>query len=545
VSSSRPSYSGSSEGRGLTDVLDGDWDTAAHWSRTNLSEAMPEVLTPLSWTVWQPVFERSMRRGFAAIGALTRAEAELPTDPHQLMYAIFHGRVAAKVEFLGSMGDRIPGTSGAAIAEQFFGTLPTDFTSRSTSRRIPYIAARFPIAVATSPRRVRAVHDQTALWWTAQLQRVAGLDLPQARLAWREALDVFEQAFASHIVVTLACVQPVFDQVLRLAAAADHPELAARMTAGQGSHVEVGMIEDLWAVSRGVRPLDEFLAVHGYHGPREGEISARVWREDPRPVHGLVAQYRRTPDRESPIEIARIRSLESESARREVLSALPRGRRAAGSVVLKAADRYIGLRGVGKSAFTHGLDGCRMIARRIGVHLADSGALTDPEDIFLLTAAEVASTPAGVCLDDIVEQRRAERLTCEQVALPTWWRGRPTPIRVGDETSHVPGTPLSGVGASPGIVEGPVRVVTDPDCDDLEPGEILVAPFTDPSWAPIMFISAGLIVEIGGPLSHAAIVARELGIPCVMGIAGATRHLRTGDVCRIDGHAGTVDILTA
>jgi pyruvate,water dikinase len=529
----------------MTNVLDGDWDTEAHWSRTNLSEAMPEVLTPLSWTVWQPVFERSMRRGFAAIGALTHAESELPTDPHQRMYAIFCGRAAAKVEFLGAMGDRIPGTSGAAIAEQFFGALPADFTSRSTWHRVPFIATRFPVAVATSPRRVRAVRDHTAAWWTRQVPRVAELDLPEARQAWLEALARFEEAFASHIIVTLACVQPVFDQVLRLAAAADRPELAARMTAGRGSHVEVGMIEDLWAVSRGTRSLDDFLAVHGYHGPREGEISTRVWREDPRPVQSLVNQYRRAPDGESPMEVARVRNRESESARRQVLSALPRGRRAAGSVVLAAADRYIGLRGVGKSAFTQGLDGCRMVARRIGVHLADAGVLTDPEDVFLLTAAEVAHTPVGMSLDDLVEARRAERIACEQVTLPTSWRGRPAQVRIGDEEGHVPGTPFTGVGASPGIVEGPVRVVTDPDCDDLEPGEILVAPFTDPSWAAIMFISAGLVVEIGGPLSHAAIVARELGIPCVMGIAGATRHLKTGDVCRIDGHAGTVEVITA
>jgi phosphoenolpyruvate synthase/pyruvate phosphate dikinase len=102
---------------------------------------------------------------------------------------------------------------------------------------------------------------------------------------------------------------------------------------------------------------------------------------------------------------------------------------------------------------------------------------------------------------------------------------------------------LSGVGASAGVVEGPVRVVTEPDCDDLESGEILVAPYTDPAWAAIMFVSAGLIVDIGGPLSHAAVVARELGIPCVMGISDATTRLRTGDICRVDGHAGTVEVL--
>jgi pyruvate,water dikinase len=88
-----------------------------------------------------------------------------------------------------------------------------------------------------------------------------------------------------------------------------------------------------------------------------------------------------------------------------------------------------------------------------------------------------------------------------------------------------------------------VRVIADPTYEDVEPGEILVAPYTDPSWASIMFTSAALVVDIGGLLSHAAVVARELGVPCVMGTQEGTRRLRTGDLCRVDGHAGTVELL--
>jgi pyruvate, water dikinase len=102
---------------------------------------------------------------------------------------------------------------------------------------------------------------------------------------------------------------------------------------------------------------------------------------------------------------------------------------------------------------------------------------------------------------------------------------------------------LTGTGTSPGIVEGLVRVVGDPGQDDVETGEILVAHTTDPSWASIMFQSSALVVDIGGLLSHAAIVARELGVPCVMGTGNATQTLRTGDWCRVDGSAGTVEVL--
>ena len=88
-----------------------------------------------------------------------------------------------------------------------------------------------------------------------------------------------------------------------------------------------------------------------------------------------------------------------------------------------------------------------------------------------------------------------------------------------------------------------MRLVADPVEADVEPGEVLVCPTTDPSWASILFLSAALVVDIGGPLSHAAVVAREMGIPCVIGTGNGTAILRAGDHVRVDGTAGTVEVL--
>jgi pyruvate,water dikinase len=93
------------------------------------------------------------------------------------------------------------------------------------------------------------------------------------------------------------------------------------------------------------------------------------------------------------------------------------------------------------------------------------------------------------------------------------------------------------------VVDGPARVVTDPALADMDPGDILVAHTTDPSWASLMFMARALVVDIGGQLSHAAVVARELGIPCVMNVRDGTRVVRDGDRLRVDGGAGTVEIL--
>lgn len=106
------------------------------------------------------------------------------------------------------------------------------------------------------------------------------------------------------------------------------------------------------------------------------------------------------------------------------------------------------------------------------------------------------------------------------------------------------GGELTGVGASPGVVEGSVRVVVDAAAAGaLEPGEILVCHHTDPGWAPLLVVAAAFVVEVGGRLSHAAIVARELGTPCVVGAADATRRLRDGDRVRVDGGTGRIELL--
>jgi pyruvate,water dikinase len=127
--------------------------------------------------------------------------------------------------------------------------------------------------------------------------------------------------------------------------------------------------------------------------------------------------------------------------------------------------------------------------------------------------------------------------------LPSYWQGTPTPTVRSAAPAEQTDEVLTGIGASAGVVEGPVRVVTDPSFADVEPGEVLVAPTTDPSWASIMFVSAALVVDIGSALSHAAVVARELGLPCVVNTRTGTRALRDGDIVRVDGSAGTVEIV--
>nr|WP_275403988.1 PEP-utilizing enzyme [Pseudonocardia acidicola] len=106
-----------------------------------------------------------------------------------------------------------------------------------------------------------------------------------------------------------------------------------------------------------------------------------------------------------------------------------------------------------------------------------------------------------------------------------------------------PGDVLTGLAACPGAATGPARIIEDPaDAAELEPGEILVAPMTDPGWTPLFTSAAAVVVNVGAQLSHAAIVSRELGIPCVLAVQHATKRIRTGTMLTVDGTAGTVTV---
>ncbi len=138
--------------------------------------------------------------------------------------------------------------------------------------------------------------------------------------------------------------------------------------------------------------------------------------------------------------------------------------------------------------------------------------------------------------------RRAKRVLYQRYsAPPSHWTG--SPPEIDDADPPVDAQIVEGIGVSPGVKVGTARVLTSPDFDDVEPGEILVATFTDPGWAWVMFISAALVVDIGGPLSHAAVVARELGLPCVVNTQNGTKLIRTGDELRVNGDTDAVEIL--
>ncbi|KLL10057.1 PEP-utilizing protein mobile subunit [Protofrankia coriariae] len=499
-------------------------------------------MTPLGWSIWGPGTELAVRNAFVAMGSLPPKLAVIPHDTSERFISIFYGRVAGRINFLCEMGDRLPGSSAEIIAGQMLGEVPPEITSRRDLSRLPAIAHRLPVQMMTIRKTVVAGTASTFGWWTDRLRTVDTLDLTGAQRMLGEAYDKFVAMVSLQARGFFIGVQGIYDQLLSLIFASDLPaDSANAIMAGQGSHAETEIIVDLWDLGRGRITLETFLTRHGYHGPLEGEVSGRVWREDPTPVIRMAAQYADRPESENPTATAERRMAERLEAETLLLSKLPAHKRPGAKLVLRLAVSRIPLRGIGKAAFLQSLDVARASARRMGVLLTDAGVLSDPEDVFMFTREELG---AGLGSDakQIAATRQELRAELQTLDIPSSWKGNPTPFAVGRPAED--DATVTGIGASGGTVEGVVRVVHDPAFTDVEPDEIIVCATTDPSWASVLFLSAALVVDIGGKLSHAAVVAREVGIPCVINTLNGTRVLATGDRVRVDGNAGTVEILS-
>ncbi len=188
----------------------------------------------------------------------------------------------------------------------------------------------------------------------------------------------------------------------------------------------------------------------------------------------------------------------------------------------------------------------RALLWTVGEAAVHAGRLNEVGDLFFLTLSEAHALLSGADLRERVSERRASfarELGRRHVPLVLLSDGTEplTETQKSQSVVQAAGT-LRGTPASPGRVTAPARVVLDPHNAHLEPGEILVVPSTDPGWTPLFLKASGLVMEVGGAMAHGAIVAREYGLPAVVGVAGATERIATGSRVTIDGTTGVVVI---
>src|SRR6266850_2125309 len=327
-----------------------------------------------------------------------------------------------------------------------------------------------------------------------------------------------------------------------------HPELAALLEARPWAEAQASLPQ----VSGGAelaKALDAFLSRYGNRGASEIDISRPRWRDDPSLLVRVMTGGRSRENAGVHRRQHEAQVLAGEGAGERLVAAAGRGplgplRRAWMRRLVRVARFGMGLREHPKFILVQLLGIVRTEALAAGEILAGRGQLSHGGDVWQLGFDELAAA-----LDDPSTDLRARvadrasELQRDQNRRPPIAMSSDGEIPAPAERAGLPPDALPGTAVSAGVVEGIARVVTDPAREVLHAGEILVAPFTDPGWTPLFVHAIALVTEVGGMMTHGAVVAREYGIPAVVSVASAVERIKTGQRIRVDGTRGFVQIL--
>ncbi len=300
--------------------------------------------------------------------------------------------------------------------------------------------------------------------------------------------------------------------------------------------------------------FEQFLTDYGSRGPNEWEISAETWETRPEIALAALDRVRMQADGESP----RIRNQRKADERAAMVDQVrakvaPLGDELAGQFeAALVAAHQLAFRERTKTNIVRAVHEGRMAFRELGRRHTEAGDLADPRHVFMLLDGEVEAFVADpASFRELLADRYARWQELWGVIPPYFIKyGEVPPISTwrkrGESTEEpmVAGEVLQAVPGCPGQITGRARVVTDPsDPGDLGPGDILVAPLTDPAWTPLFMAVGGVVVDVGGQISHAIIVSRELGLPCVVSATGATERIPDGALIELDADTGKITVL--
>ncbi len=291
--------------------------------------------------------------------------------------------------------------------------------------------------------------------------------------------------------------------------------------------------------------LGEFLHAYGHRGVAEIDLGLPRWSEDPTHILGVLANYLQLNDPDLAPDVQFRRGAQEAEA---MVATLTRRARHTGwlrgvlvGFFLKRTRALAGLREMPKFCLVLLLAATRRSLLSIGTAMEQVGCLEQAGDIFFITLAEAHAALAGEDMHQIVRERRASYdREVQRRSIPRVLLSDGTEPTVASQAGELAEGTIKGTPASPGRVTAQARVILEPTGARLEPGEVLVAPSTDPGWTPLFLTAAGLVMEMGGTMSHGAVVAREYGIPAIVGVPGATERITTGQRITVDGSAGTV-----
>jgi len=300
--------------------------------------------------------------------------------------------------------------------------------------------------------------------------------------------------------------------------------------------------------------VSQFMEQYGMRGLGEIDIGQPRWREKPNHIMQVLQSYLQINDPNMAPDVVFARgAAEAEATIAPLTTAVRQTKfgRIKAKIVPIAARRLRALAGsreAPKFMIIKLFGLVRAGLLQSGAALTAAGTIQQPEDLFYLYVDELNALASGEQRDwkKIIAERRSQQEREEgRKLLPRLLLsdGRVFYEGVGRETAVAEDGTLIGSPVSPGIVEGIAHVVFNPHESQLEPGEILVCPGTDPAWTPLFLAAGGLITEVGGLMTHGSVVAREYGIPAVVGVNNATSLIQTGQRVRVDGNRGVIEVL--
>lgn len=558
-------------------------------TRGNVGEVFPEVITALGYHLGVVPAEKAWRDAYAELGIQSPGDFA-SDDP--VIIGLYGGYCYLNLSYLRMMGVRAPGSSAEAIDVTFFGE----------GNPPPYVARKGDKSLRSSLRILRSVLKALGTKKLPDIvadsfQRAAAfealrpdLDAPDAELLdYMYAFpETFAPLFGNHMQTT-AVAGIVSGILVDACAAAGQPGLVTHLVGASGDVHSARYATDLYEIAKVIRGqptvmeafddgvdgllertgadpaaadfhsmFHSFLDTHGHRGPNDWELSARTW--DNTPTLALTALDRmRVADHDlSPVD----RLVDDDERRRAAaetvrphLNFMDKGNF---DKALRALPFWSQAREATRDRAVRVMLPVKQVYRELVRRSIDRGGSAGPIEVALLDPISELphylkdpSTMAGMLSDRSALRDRFAAVEppffiASQDEVPTIEELESVAASVAPTVAATSGAVLTGDAGSSGVARGRARVIHDPaDGAALEPGDVLVAPITDPAWTPLFLPAAAVVVNVGALMSHAVIVARELAIPCVIALEGATDLIPDGALVEVDGTAGTVTLIEA
>lgn len=529
------------------------------YTRGNIGEVFGDVILPLEWDLIAPGSEQGWRDGAKTLGFLTDDDFG---DEDPVVMGVFGGYAYFNASIMRLLGVRTPGLSPEIIDQQFFGEAEAPiYQERPGDKNLVASLKMARTVIAT------LFAKQTPLAHAMQ-QRAREIvrDAPEESAADEDIWDFITGRSASetpyfvggHVITTMRAN-------VASGALADFcekqlgsPDIALELTTGLGDVISAEPARLLWRLANEVTAehfdaeFERFLDTWGHRGPNEFSMAGRDWRGHPEVARAAVEAMRNSPADRSPAAQSERISAARQARLSEVHAQLGRKSKALDRLIEKAT-LWTRAREISKDAVVRAAAPGRRLFRELVRRGHERGGVADIDVAMLLTLEEFPqylSDPATYLA--VIEQRRTQRERLRALEPPFIMDvagNGGAPIPTSEWTPRVEPTapPLAvgetvrGEAGAPGRASGTVRYIEDPsDPAALQVGDILMTNHTDPAWTPLFLAAQAVIVEVGAPMSHAMIVSRELGIPCVVGIPNVVHRIPDGATVTVDGTNGSV-----